>query len=132
MKAFYLSIALCVIGHRSTFLDAKCGAQLFHEGGSEVCSTVTENLSRHPKHHYKPLVKYSCDGLGVLVLGYHGHSIMGEVIGDDEDILDTGGLLSSMVDSILVKSMWTSLNSAWAQIGHRGALDITPLKALHR
>ena len=50
---------------------------------------VAKDLRGHSENCYKPLVEYSRDSLGCLILGYHGQSIPGEVIGDDKDILDT-------------------------------------------
>ena len=42
-----------------------------------------------------------------------------------------GGLFSSIVDFMLVKSTWTSSSGACALMGHRRALGTAPSNALH-
>ena len=43
-----------------------------------------------------------------------------------------GGLLSSIVNSTLMKSMWTSSNGACTLMGHRVVLGTAPSKMWHR
>ena len=45
--------------------------------------------------------------------------------------LTPGGLLSSIVDSILVKSTWTSSSGVYTLMRHRGALGTAPSKVQH-
>ena len=42
-----------------------------------------------------------------------------------------GGLLSSIVDSLLVKSTWTSSSGVCTLMGHRGALGTAPSNVRH-
>ena len=89
----HLPIALCMVSHGLALLDTKGRAQLFDQGGHEVCPHVTQQLSRHSEDHYKALVEHLRNCLGHLVLCHHSKGIPHEMVCHHKDIFHHGGLV---------------------------------------
>ena len=98
----HLPIALYVVSRGPAILDTEGRAQLFYQGGCEVCPLITQQLSGHYEDCYEALVEHLHNRLGRLVFRYHCKGIPHEMIGHHKDIFHHGGLFSSIVDSMLV------------------------------
>ena len=82
-----------MVGHGPALLDTKGGAQLLHQGGCEIHSPVTQQLSGHSEDCYEMLVEHPCNCLSHLVFGHNCQGIPHEVVCHHRDILDHGGLI---------------------------------------
>ena len=116
MEPLHLPITLCMVGSGLTFLYAKCGTQLLCQCRGEVCTVITQEFGRHTEHCSEPLIQNLCYGLGCLTLG---------------------NLLSSIVDSPLMKSvdqLQQHVCPNWAQRGlcYCSLKDVTPLTTLYQ
>ena len=89
----HLPIALCVASRGPALLDTKGGAQLFDQGGCEVCPPVAQQLSRRSEDHYKALLEHLHNRLGHLVFCHHTKGIPHEMVGHHKDIFYHGGLV---------------------------------------
>ena len=89
----HLPIALCVVSRGLALLDTKGRAQLFDQGGREVCPPVTQQLSRHSKHCYEALIEYLRNCLGHLVFYHHSKGIPCEMVSHHKDIFHHRGLV---------------------------------------
>ena len=89
----HLPIALCVVSHGLALLDTKGTAQLFDQGGREVCPPVTQQLSGCSEDHYKALVEHLCNHLSHLVLCHHSKGIPREMASHHKDIFHHEGLV---------------------------------------
>ena len=120
VESFHLTITLCMIHSHMAFLDPKCSTQLLHQSGGAVCTAVAQQLSRHAKYQYEPLIQHFGDGLCNLVSCHHCQCISHEVSVMTRMFLMQCGLFSSIIHSTLVKSTWTSSSGVCALIGHMG------------
>ena len=89
----HLPIALCVVSHGLALLDTKGRAQLFDQGGREVCPPVTQQLSRRSEDCFKVLVEHLHNWVGRLVLCHHSKGLPCEMVGHHKDIFHHGGLV---------------------------------------
>ena len=125
----HLPIALCVVSRGPTLLDTKGRAQLFDQGGREVCPPVTQQLSGCSEDCYKALVEHLRNHLGHLVFGHHSKGIPHEMVSHHKDIFHHEGLvqLHCGLDTGVVRC--TSSSGVYAQIRQRGALGTSPSNA---
>ena len=93
METLHLPIALCMVSHAPALLDTKGRAQLFNQGGHEVCPPVAQQLSGCSKDCYKVLVEHLHNCLGHLVFCHHSKGIPREMVGHHKDIFHHGGLV---------------------------------------
>ena len=82
-----------MVSHGPALLDTKGRAQLFNQGGCEVCPSVAQQLSWHSEDHYKALVEHCRNCLGHLVLCHHSKGIPHEMVGHHKDIFHHRGLV---------------------------------------
>ena len=76
----------CIPGYQGS-------TQLFHQGGCEVCTPITQQLGGCPKNCYEVLIEHLCDSLGSLVLCHHHEGIPREMIRHHKDVLHHWGLV---------------------------------------
>ena len=93
MEALHLPVVLCKVSHGPALLDTKGRAQLFYQGGREVCPSITQQLSRCSEDRYEVLVEHLRNRLGCLVLRHHSKGIPCEMVSHHKDILHHGGLI---------------------------------------
>ena len=93
MEMLPLPIALGMVSRGPALLDAKGGAQLLHQGGCEIRSPVTQQLSGCSENCYEMLIEHLHNCLGCLVFGHHCQGIPREVVCHHKDILDYVGLI---------------------------------------
>ena len=89
----HLPIALCMVSCGLALLDTKGRAQLFDQGGCEVCPPVSQQLSGCSKDRYKALVEHLRNHLGHLVLCHHSKGIPHEMVSHHKDTFHHGGLV---------------------------------------
>ena len=93
MEALHLPVALCMVSCGPALLDTKGRAQLFYQGGCEVCPLITQQLSGCSEDRYEVLVEHLHNPLGHPVLCHHGKGISHEMVSHHKDILHHGGLI---------------------------------------
>ena len=82
-----------MVSRSPALLDTEGRAQLFYQGGREVCPSITQQLSGCSKDHYEVLIEHLHNRLGHLVLCHHGKGIPLEMVSHHKDILHHGGLI---------------------------------------
>ena len=96
-------------------------AQLLDQGGCEVHSSVTQQLSGCSEDHYKALIEHLHDCLGHLVFCHHSKGIPHEMVSHHKDIFHDGGLvqLHRGLDAGVVKmhKLQWSIHSNWTEGG---------------
>ena len=102
MEMFYLPITLGMVSCGPAILDTKGRAQFLHQGGCEVCPSITQQLGGCFKNCYEVLIEHLHDRLGSLVLCHHCKGILMKWSVITRTFLTMGGLFSSIVDSMLV------------------------------
>ena len=93
METPHLPIALCMVSCGPALLDTKGRAQLFDQGGREVCPLVAQQLSGCSEDRYEVLVEHLHNCLSHLVFCHHSKGIPHEMVGHHKDIFHHGGLV---------------------------------------